>query len=289
MELKVFRKGFNYSQDGPGNRLVYHLQGCNMRCTWCSNPEGVAMDGVLMVKHEALIDGVCPHGAIADKRLDREICLRCVALECTTLNRNQGIQFSAQACDVEAIVDEAKRSIPLFYDGGGVTLSGGEATVQFEALQLLLQRLKDEGIHTAIETNGSHPRLRELFPLIDYLIIDFKHHDDFRLKDATGVGNLVIKRNVAKALAVHQRLLIRIPLIARFNDSDVDAEHFAAFFRQFDTGNARFEFITYHEYGKDKWAQCGMPYRVEDGFVGEETLAQFQAVFQSCQLDVIHT
>jgi len=131
--------------------------------------------------------------------------------------------------------------------------------------------------------------LRELFPLIDYLIIDFKHHDDFRLKDATGVGNLVIKRNVAKALAVHQRLLIRIPLIARFNDSDVDAEHFAAFFRQFDTAHARFEFITYHEYGKDKWAQCGMPYRVENSFVGEETLEQFQAVFQSRQLDVIHT
>ena len=289
MELKVFRKGFNYSQDGPGNRLVYHLQGCNMRCTWCSNPEGIAMDGVLMVKNEDLIDGVCPHGAITGKTLDREICLRCAARECVTLNRNQGIQFSAQVWDVEAIVNEAKRSIPLFYDGGGVTLSGGEATVQFEALRLLLQRLKEEGIHTAIETNGSHPRLRELFPLIDYLIIDFKHHDDSRLKEGTGVGNLVIKRNVAQALSCHQQLLIRIPLIAHFNDSDVDAEHFAAFFRQFDTGHARFEFITYHEYGKDKWAQCGMPYRFKDGFVDEKTLAQFQTVFQSSQLDVIHT
>ncbi|MFD1401922.1 MULTISPECIES: 4Fe-4S cluster-binding domain-containing protein [Robinsoniella] len=26
-------------QDGPGNRLFYHLQGCNMRCPWCGNPE----------------------------------------------------------------------------------------------------------------------------------------------------------------------------------------------------------------------------------------------------------
>lgn len=40
-ELFIFQKGFNYSQDGPGNRLVYHLSGCNLKCPWCSNPEGM--------------------------------------------------------------------------------------------------------------------------------------------------------------------------------------------------------------------------------------------------------
>lgn len=39
--IYTFQKGFNYSQDGPGNRLVYHLSGCNMFCPWCSNPEGL--------------------------------------------------------------------------------------------------------------------------------------------------------------------------------------------------------------------------------------------------------
>ena len=39
--IYTFQKGFNYSQDGPGNRLVYHLAGCNMFCPWCSNPEGL--------------------------------------------------------------------------------------------------------------------------------------------------------------------------------------------------------------------------------------------------------
>ena len=46
MKLKIFFKGFNYMQDGPGNRLVYHLSGCNMHCPWCSNPEGMSMDYV---------------------------------------------------------------------------------------------------------------------------------------------------------------------------------------------------------------------------------------------------
>ena len=39
--MKIFGKGFNFGQDGPGNRLVYHLSGCNMKCIWCSNPEGM--------------------------------------------------------------------------------------------------------------------------------------------------------------------------------------------------------------------------------------------------------
>ena len=43
--LMIFQKGFNYSQDGPGNRLVYHLCGCNMFCPWCSNPEGLDFSG----------------------------------------------------------------------------------------------------------------------------------------------------------------------------------------------------------------------------------------------------
>ncbi len=42
--IYIFQKGFNYSQDGPGNRLVYHLSGCNFRCPWCSNPEGLTIN-----------------------------------------------------------------------------------------------------------------------------------------------------------------------------------------------------------------------------------------------------
>lgn len=119
MQVNVFRKGFNYSQDGPGNRLVYHLQGCNMRCAWCSNPEGMARKGTLLVDADGLRKSACPHGAIAGKVIDRERCALCTTRECLTINRNQSIRWSSSPCDVEALVAEAKRSVPLYFDAGG--------------------------------------------------------------------------------------------------------------------------------------------------------------------------
>jgi pyruvate formate lyase activating enzyme len=250
VQLNVFRKGFNYSQDGPGHRLVYHLQGCNMACGWCSNPEG-------------MVPGADP-------------------------DRDPGL-FPAVAWEVEALAMEARRCLPLFYDGGGVTLTGGEATVQFEAVKLLLGRLKADGIHTAMESNASHPRLQDLFPLVDYLILDCKHYDDSKHRAATGIGNGGIKGNLEKAFELHANLLVRIPLIRGVNDSVDDAVRFAAWFRRFHTGHAAFEFLPYHEYGRRMWERIGRPYRIENGFVDGKIVAAFEAIFQASGLEVIHT
>ena len=75
--LKVFQQGFNYSQDGRGNRLVLHLQGCNMHCPWCSNPEGMPVRGALMTEKEWLTENCCPKGAVRNGSLDRSVCEDC--------------------------------------------------------------------------------------------------------------------------------------------------------------------------------------------------------------------
>ena len=81
MNIHYFQKGFNFSQDGPGNRLVYHLTGCNLRCPWCSNPEG-------MDAH------------FADSRSE----------------------------PVEKVAQAVLAAKPMFFGGGGLTLTCGEAT-----------------------------------------------------------------------------------------------------------------------------------------------------------------
>lgn len=75
--MKIFQKGFNYSQDGDGNRLVYHMQGCNLKCPWCANPEGMQCKGTIVSDPEWILESICPHGAISGTKVDRTICVEC--------------------------------------------------------------------------------------------------------------------------------------------------------------------------------------------------------------------
>lgn len=233
--MKIFGKGFNYSQDGPGNRLVYHLSGCNMKCIWCSNPEGMSLN-------------------------------------------------AGKDVPVEVIVKEALRCKPMFFSGGGVTFTGGEATIQFDDLRLALNLLHKSQIHTALETNGTSPNLSLLYDDLDYLIMDFKHFDSHKLKEYTGSSNECIKNNYEMNCQTGRQQHIRIPLIK--NITAVEPERYAEYFSGFNTSKTVFEFLPYHEYGKDKWTQ---EYTVVDGFIDDNTLSYFTDVFHSYGLSVVNT
>jgi len=289
MKVKLLKKGFNYSQDGNGNRLVLHLQGCNMHCPWCSNPESMDTYGTLMVLSEKLLDELCPNGAISQGVLNRNLCYSCVSRECLSTNRNSMLKLSCSVVEIDDLVMEAVKSRPLFFDNGGVTLTGGEPTLQFNSIYSLLEKLKERGIHTAIETNGTNPKLKELFPIIDLLIIDFKHYDDTKHKSVLGISNTIIKENLAYAFSEHPNVWIRTPLVDGFNASEDDIIGFLDFYTKYDTSHASFELLRYHEYGKIKWKQCGMEYTVNNGFISDSCFAKFETAYQKAGLNVIHT
>ena len=239
MEIRYFQKGFNYSQDGPGNRLVVHLQGCNLHCPWCSNPEGMDMRG-------------------------------------------------GKTTTAEGLTDEIVSCKRLFFDGGGVTFTGGECTLQKAALTEVLKGCKSNGIHTAIETNGTCPYEEKLFENIDLIISDFKHYDCEKLQKSVGqVRNY--RKNIADYLQSGKPVLIRIVLINGFNNEKDDAVKFAEFFKGLPTENASFEFLPYHEYGKSKWKSLGKPYRMENAFVTQENVKIFENVFKSYNLKTIRS
>ncbi len=265
MHLKIFQKGFNYSQDGQGNRLVYHLQGCNMKCQWCANPEGMPIDGVIFTDKEWLRDELCPHGAVREKELNREMCERCEMKECLTAKyRSKGLRCSFEEKTVDEVFEEIVDSSPMFYDGGGVTFTGGEATMQFDELKNLLIRLKEVGIHTAIESNGSHPKMPELFPYIDQLIMDCKHWSPERHKEYTGVEITHTLENLKLAAKMNKHLDVRIPLVGGVNSSEEDMKEFVELFKTFAGDNVTFEILKYHEFGKKKWEECGWTYEMTD-------------------------
>ena len=119
---------------------------------------------------------------------------------------------------------------------------------------------------------------------IDYLIMDFKHLSSDVLKQYTGVGNEIIKENFEKLCQSGRQLHVRIPLINGINTSD--PQGFAEYFSSHNTKNVTFEFLPYHEYGKDKWKT---EYKVKNGFITPEVLKSFKDTFTRYNLKVIST
>lgn len=286
MELTLFGKGFNYSQDGPGNRLVLHFQGCNMRCKWCANPEGIAGTPPLMVRG-ALMPWMCPHGAVADGILDRKLCARCTQRECTTTRKSQSLVCLGSRWSCEALANEAARCRAMFFDGGGVTLTGGEVAVQWEGVLELLGRLRALDIHTVIETNGAHPKCKEVLEAADEVIMDMKHHDEAHHQFFTGAPLNAVLETLDGAVKKRTPLL-RIPLINGVNAAKEDLAGFLARLRPY-RQHIRLEFLSYHEYGREKWAQCGMPYEMEDGFLPQGRLELFEETFRQAGFVVVRT
>lgn len=245
MKLRYFQKGFNFSQDGPGNRLVYHLHGCNLFCPWCANPEGMRTDKTY-----------------------------------------KGFPVT-EAC-VSDIIAESISCMPMFFDGGGVTLTGGEVSLQLEAVTELLKGLKNSGINTCIETNGTHKALTTLFPYLDRLIIDMKSADKKRLKAVTGADTDTVLSNIKTAAEQNISTLIRIPLIGGFNDDDESIEKLINAIAPF-KDKADIELLTYHEYGKEKWEKCGLEYTVKDAFIKAERLKEIRQKFLNSDIKTIRT
>lgn len=198
-------------------------------------------------------------------------------------------KFSCEEYSVEELVQEVLRSRAMFFEGGGVTFTGGEPTVQFRELKTLLERLHREKIHTAMENNGTNPKLLELLPYVDYLIMDFKHPSEEVHKKITGVSNKTVKENLEKILESGRQIAVRIPFVHGFNDTEEALQGFLSFFGAHFSENMTLEILPYHEYGKEKWEQCRMEYRVEDGYVPEETVKSFEDAFRAAGISVIHT
>lgn len=284
--MKIFQKGFNYGQDGDGNRLVYHLQGCNMKCPWCSNPEGMNLEGALMVLEEWLIPDVCPKDAIADKTINREKCKSCDTKDCVTKHTTKGVQLSCKTMTVDEVVEEILNNRMMYYDGGGVTFTGGESTMQFTELLEILKRVKAEGVHTAIETNASHIRLAELFPYVDQLITDCKLIDDKRHQEIVGIPSTLVLENIAKACQQHGRVHLRIPLIGGVNNDEKSLQEFLGFLAGLEREHLTVEVLNYHEYGKLKWERCGMLYTPGDeAYIDKGTNDRFVKMIKELGLD----
>ena len=202
---------------------------------------------------------VCPDGAntIAGESalLDRKKCTGCGACvkPCPPAARKLEGR-STTADEVMAIVIKDKAMYKT--SGGGITLSGGEPSMQPEFARALLSKSREMGLNTALETCGhvSWDVLKSLLEFTDFLLFDIKMMDSRRHRAGTGRGNELVLENARRAAALDLTMTVRSPMIPGFNDSKDDVEAIARFVTDgLGLPAGRLSLLRYNKYAEGKY------------------------------------
>lgn len=255
--------------DGPGIRTVVFLKGCPLRCQWCCNPESWKPEPQLSympmrcIGCGACVD-CCAQNAIAHEGsavvFDKGSCIDCGA--CAAQCYAQARLMVGRRMSVEQVLAEVMKDRKYYEaSGGGITLSGGEACMQWRFAAELLQEAKKRHINTAVETTG-HAAWEHLWAIAEFtdlMLFDLKHSDSEKHRRFTGVGNELICNNLRKLVEMGRRVIIRIPLIPGFND---DVPNLQASARLIcDLGMvSEVHILPYHQLGISKYALMNYEY-----------------------------
>lgn len=199
--------------DGPGIRTVVFLNGCNLRCKYCHNPETWKM---------------------------------------------QSLNYTS-----DEIVQKAIRNKPYFKrNNGGVTFSGGEPLLQYDFVLETAKKLKQEGIHVALDTAGiGLGDYKELFKYIDLVLLDTKHITKEGYLDITNTNNLErFEQFVEELNKTNIEVWVRQVIVPEVNDNKEYIKDLSKYIKEKIKNVKRVEFLPYHSMAKDKYTKLNIDY-----------------------------
>lgn len=165
----------------------------------------------------------------------------------------------------------------IFYDtsGGGMTLSGGEPFMQADFAIALLEKAKESGLHTAVETCGycSTETILRAIPLVDIFLFDYKATGEEIHKKLTGVSQEKILANFRTVSESGGKIILRCPIIPGANDFD---EHFAAIATVAESleGVSGIDLEPYHPLGTEKATKIGKEQSFKTEFPTDERMQE---------------
>ena len=193
------------------------------------------------------------------------------------------LKGESKETSIDHIVEQAVSEKPFFGKRGGITFSGGEPTLQAAALIPLFRRLKEQGIHICLDTNGSiwNEAVEELLSLTDLVLLDMKEFDAAQHRMLTERSNEQTLRTAAWLEEHNRPFWLRYVLVPGYSDREEDIRALGAHFGAYKQLE-RIEILPYHTLGVHKYEAMGMEYRLRG--VKENTpeqLEQARALFES--------
>jgi pyruvate formate lyase activating enzyme len=187
------------------------------------------------------------------------------------------------------IMAEVRRDRPFYGAEGGLTLTGGEPTMQPFLCEALLWLARHDGIATAMETCG-HTQwevFERLLPLLDVVLFDVKHTDPLIHEQHTGFDNRLILDNLRGIAASGLPLHVRIPLIPGLNADVQSVAAIGAMVAELPGAVASVDLLPYHTLGRAKYAALGRPYPWEGhARLPDEEVAACAKILRSFNLPV---
>ena len=271
------------THDGPGVRMTVYLKGCPLRCVWCHSPESVSPTPEV-VWYEAKCQQCGGCAAACPEELppwfeqtaeDRARCRQCGA--CVEACPADALEVKGFERAAGEIADEAERLKPFFRrTGGGVTLTGGEPTMQPDFAFAIAALCRERDIHVAVETCGCTPweRLDYLADAVDLWLHDLKDANPERHRRSTGVELAPILDNLRRLIARGADVVVRVPVIPGCNGSPEAVAAIARAAR--DCGATTLSLLPYNPAAPGKYAWLRRPYPLADA--QRQTDAEMQAL-----------
>lgn len=212
--------------DGPGIRTTVFLKGCSLHCPWCSNPENLKPYPEEYLKENK--KGVYGKYYSCEK-LFGEIIKDSIFFGQTDLDNELG-----RTC-------------------GGVTFSGGEPLLQFDALEPLLINLKGENIHICTETClfASEGKLEIALKYTDLFYVDIKILDEKKCYTILGGNIKQYYSNLEKLFQERKTVVFRVPVIGGYTDENKNIMEIIKLLKKFRP--VRIELIKEHNLGRSKY------------------------------------
>lgn len=266
-DLTVFDLQRFALNDGPGIRTTVFTKGCPLDCIWCHNPESKKTRLQLGFLEKKCTNcgrcvAVCTnllHKITKDGEhiIDYVKCTQCG--RCVDTCLNNALKIIGKKMGTEEILKTVMRDVDFYRkSGGGLTVSGGEPMMQFQALLELLKAAKERGLHVCLDTCGQAPEnhIAEIAEYVDVFLFDYKITGSQQHKKYTEVNNNIILDNLHYLCTHGKRVFLRCPIIPRINDNEWHYKGIAALSQKYDA-IVQVNLLTYHDMAKGKASQIG--------------------------------
>ena len=265
------------THDGPGLRTTAFFKGCPLKCAWCHNPESINRNiDVWWNSNKCIGCKLCTincednsiqyteKGVVIDK--SKKVSFDKAVNNCPS----KALQFIGKEYTTEQLVKEVLKD-DMFFDcfSGGVTISGGEPTLQLDFLLDVLKDLKNKGKNTAVDTCGfcKFESLASIAHYTDTFLYDIKFINKELHHKFTGVNNELILNNFVKLVEYINfnnlpcNIWVRTPVIPNATDSVENIEAIAQFLLNYKDNISRYELCAFNNVCKNKYVKLNTTWK----------------------------